>query len=53
MDLTKLSQYKDRMVLAKKMNDEEEFKKYFKLYSEEYKKITGKKCLEEDFEEEK
>jgi len=47
MKVEELALIKEKMITAKKQGKEEEFKKYFNMFSEGYKEITGK-----DFEEE-
>lgn len=51
MDLTKLAIYKEKMIIAKETNNKDDFEKYYKLYSEEYKKVTGKDCSKKEYEE--
>lgn len=47
MKVEQLAVIKEKMITAKKQGKEDEFKKYFNMFSEGYKEITGK-----DFEEE-
>ena len=46
MKVEELAEYKEKMLYAKNIGDEDCFKKYYSLFCNAYKQITGK-----DFEE--
>lgn len=46
MDIENIAEYKERMLIAKQQGDMENFNKYYKLFVQGYKELTG-----EDFEE--
>ena len=52
MKVENLAEYKERMLYAKEMGDEESLKKYYTLFCNAYKSITGK-SFEEFINEEK
>lgn len=47
MTLGNLAEYKELMIIAEEQGNMEEYKKFYKLFTEAYKEYTGK-----DFEEE-
>ncbi len=47
MKIGDLAEYKELMIIADEQGNKEEYKKFYKLFTEAYKEYTGK-----DFEEE-
>lgn len=42
MNIEDLAEYKERMMIAKEIGDIEGIKKYYKLFIDTYKELTGK-----------
>ncbi len=47
MTIGDLAEYKELMIIAQEQGNSEEYKKFYKLFTEAYKECTGKKFEEE------